>query len=1060
MIVRKTNSTYYWFLYLLSGMCLLCSTLPIQAQTTTYFCDFENAQERSQWTLNAGPQGSRCDNQWYIGQIGDFSPNGQNGLYISSDGGKNSVYSTATQSAVVAYRELSLQQGSYFLDFDWRALGLQNASIVVFWVPRNVATNSNPNGGYSSRTLEQYRLGGDTVLYGSITWQSIRMSINITADNANGKLVFIWSCAKNGVSPNLPAGCIDNISIIPYNSDNECEAPALPITYDKSTAVLSWKGQGGMYQVRDYNMENGRVVLYDSIGQNSVQLKTFTEGYHVFSVRTICGENSFSEWKSIADFIWIPGNRCIDYLDLAAAKCYYGTFEKPYENVGVVDKGYANQESRHTLHYVKGETDIRTHNQLSTIPEGEIASVRLGNWKNGAEAEAIEYQYTVQAGQSDIMELKYAIVMEKPGHSREENPHFLLDILDANGRQIGQTMQSCFKADFAASTREDLAGWEEWMPDLGAPYNDTIVWKPWTTLPISLRNYVGQTLTIRFTTKDCQPAGHWAYAYFTIGCRSGDLEGIACGDFDTDHFNAPEGFNYNWYEAKDPKQTPIGTDPSRLPYVDGNVMHIDKQDTCVYVVEVISKMGDGCSYSLVANPNPRFPVAEATGKERVENCTNYVDFTNASHIYFINRKDGSQTESKEPVEDVIWDFGDGYPLLHSTAATLTHEYPSTGGTFIAKAIASMSDGVCQDTAFITLKLPDLSAGTDTYIDRCVGESYTLPTGVVVTEDTTYMYGEKNQYGCDADSRIIVTFHSQKTDTVNTAICEGEAYPFEGQDYTTEGQYIARLTSVSGCDSLRVLNLTVYPKLVVDIEDTLAVCADEPWITIPYIHCQGRLDEVVVRFDTMGVAAGFDTVYTFLPDEEIRIAMPATITPRDYHLTLSFGSEECPLPPIQVVVRIRYAASVIEQKNDLIALLNDQYNGGFIWTGYQWYCNNVPVVGAETSYMVVGDEHIGDEFYCVLTREDGTIISTCPIVYMGGTTGIDLTTDWHIYPTLLQPSEPMHIRGEQEITIIDVLGHKVGVYRSSEPDWTIPAPAHSGMYIVLNINQIIARIIVQ
>ena len=105
-------------------------------------------------------------------------------------------------------------------------------------------------------------------------------------------------------------------------------------------------------------------------------------------------------------------------------------------------------------------------------------------------------------------------------------------------------------------------------------------------------------------------------------------------------------------------------------------------------------MGDGCSYSLVANPNPRFPVAEATGKERVENCTNYVDFTNASHIYFINRKDGSQTESKEPVEDVIWDFGDGYPLLHSTAATLTHEYPSTGGTFIAKAIASMSDGVC------------------------------------------------------------------------------------------------------------------------------------------------------------------------------------------------------------------------------------------------------------------------------------------------------------------------------------------------------------------------------
>lgn len=63
------------------------------------------------------------------------------------------------------------------------------------------------------------------------------------------------------------------------------------------------------------------------------------------------------------------------------ATCYYGSFENPYKAVGVVDKGYDNIESRHTIHYVKGETDPRTENKLKTIPDGEIASVRLGNRK-------------------------------------------------------------------------------------------------------------------------------------------------------------------------------------------------------------------------------------------------------------------------------------------------------------------------------------------------------------------------------------------------------------------------------------------------------------------------------------------------------------------------------------------------------------------------------------------------------------------------------------------------------------------------------------------------------
>ena len=1064
-------TTYIYRTIAFAGL-LLAGAMPLRAQLTSYYCDFEDAQERNAWVCNAGPQGSNCVNQWYIGSLGNFSENGQNGLYISADDGATSSYTTANASSVVVYREIDLQTGTYFLDFDWRALGLKNASIVVFWVPKSIPTNSNPNSGYSSQ-LDQYRIGGDSVLYGAITWQSVRFTLGINSNNQDGKLVFIWNCAKNGAAPNLPAACIDNISITPYTED--CEKPEYPkdnkgniTAYDKNTATLSWTKGSGVYQVRDYNMEDGKVVFYDAIQQNSVQLKTFTEGYHVFSVRSVCGKDSFSEWESVSEFIWIPGNRCVDYMDLEQATCYYGSFEKPYEHTGVIDKGYNNKESRHTIHYVKGETDPRTENKLKTIPDGEIASVRLGNWKPFAEAEAIEYKYPVQGGQSDIMELKYAIILEKPtGHSREEKPHFLLDIFDNTGEQIGKIKaddgtivvdkSGCFSADFAADTEKDLEGWNEWFPENSD--NASIVWKDWTTLSISLRDYIGQTLTIRFTTQDCSLDGHYGYAYFTIGCRSGDLEGIACGDFETDHFDAPEGFNYEWRKVENDS---LITDTGR-PYVDGNVLHIDKSDTCIYAVEVISKMGDHCSYTLTANPNPRFPKAEVTGQERVENCTNYADFTNASHIYFINRQNGSLSESKEPVEDVIWDFGDGYPLVHSTASTLTHEYPASGGKFTAKAIASMSNGVCQDTALIEIDLPDLSAGNDTYIDKCMGESYTLPTGVEVTQDTIYTFDEKNQHGCDAASHIIVRFHKQKTDTVDAAICEGETYTFEDNTYTKEGQYTENLVSAAGCDSLRTLNLTVYPKLIVDVQDTISLCADEPALIIPYDHKQGRLDSVEVHLGNIRVSTGYpqgkDSICMFMPDEEIRIPLPSDITPQDYPLTVSFLSSECPMEPVRIVARIRYAAAVIEQKNDLIALLNADYNGGFSWSGYQWYCNGTPVPGAETSYIVVGDEHLGDEYYCLLTREDGTLVSTCPITYAGGKTPIENVTDRQVYPTLISAGENLHIVGETAVTIVDVLGNHVAAYRSQEGQWTFPAPARSGLYFILNTRQIIARIIV-
>ena len=89
----------------------------------------------------------------------------------------------------------------------------------------------------------------------------------------------------------------------------------------------------------------------------------------------------------------VVGSNCIDYTNLAAAMPQYGTWSSSTSmttNNGLIDYGYANWLSRHTVHSVP-EYDTITLGGLRTIPEGALASVRLGNKGNMAEWEGLTY---------------------------------------------------------------------------------------------------------------------------------------------------------------------------------------------------------------------------------------------------------------------------------------------------------------------------------------------------------------------------------------------------------------------------------------------------------------------------------------------------------------------------------------------------------------------------------------------------------------------------------------------------------------------------------------------
>ena len=103
---------------------------------------------------------------------------------------------------------------------------------------------------------------------------------------------------------------------------------------------------------------------------------------------------------------------------------------------------------------------------------------------------------------------------------------------------------------------------------------------------------------IEVSTYDCSLGAHYGYAYFVLGCNSGEIEGIACGGDPTTHFEAPDGFNYSWYLPTDPSNI-LGTE---------QIFNVDPMDTLTYFCDVISKAEgkEMCYYTLQASAIPSY----------------------------------------------------------------------------------------------------------------------------------------------------------------------------------------------------------------------------------------------------------------------------------------------------------------------------------------------------------------------------------------------------------------------------------------------------------------------
>lgn len=353
-------------------------------------------------------------------------------------------------------------------------------------------------------------------------------------------------------------------------------------------------------------------------------------------------------------------------------------------------------------------TDPNTCNNVPFVsPTGGNYSARLGNAINGAQAEGLNYTFTVSAV-SALFTYQYAVVFQDPNHAVGDQPRFETQIVTAAGNVIPCTQ-------YVVTAASNLPGFQT-CNNFATP----VVYRNWTTVGVDLTAYIGQTVTAQFKTGDCNLGGHYGYAYIDgLTCQPMQLNVLYCVGQDSASLNAPIGFaSYLWSNGSTNDSTIV--DPAQYPTI-----------TCTMTTF------SGCVIVLTTNLTPADPVPAFTTSN---NCLGLP-------TSFINQS----TSSFSPIVSYLWDFGDN---TTDNSANPNHIY-SAPGTYIVTLLVTTLQGCTDTVSHIVIIYPNPIIQVNSP-SICLGESVLLTASGATAYSWTPNTGLSSTSGSSVISTPIVT----------------------------------------------------------------------------------------------------------------------------------------------------------------------------------------------------------------------------------------------------------------------------------------------------------------
>lgn len=515
---------------------------------------------------------------------------------------------------------------------------------------------------------------------------------------------------------------------------------------------------------------------------------------------------------------------CIDYTDLegCATKGYYGTYDSPMLNSGIIDYGCQDSNSRHTV-YTTTELDPRTEHRLFTLPPNGMPSVRLGNWQVGREAESLVYGLHVDTNNSGLLLVHYAVVLENPNHGPASQPKVDLQIVD---ERLNVLDPDCGAVSFYADIQNP--GWNH--VNFGS-----LLWKDWSVIGVDLSNYHDQDVYVKIENYDCAAGGHFGYCYFAIECQDKIIKSSSCGAGGESTLTAPAGFRYKWYAENNPHYT-LGTERTFIT---------DEPGT--YCCQLAFPDGSiDCSFTIKGIVGARYPWANFSHEEivDVDECEVAIRFNDLSTT---SSSEEVLNDLHQRVDSVSWDFGDG---TQSSERCPTHHYTHSG-IYQVTLNAYLANGACEHSITQNITVPPSPCTFDTLqryicankscfdyngIQICDTGSFDIQDGahhihLIIGKDTTtndyyysqdviqqqlpwifnnttfqdqvedYQFRYTNQQHCDSIIHFSLFVHRDSLYHYDTTICH-EDFPiyWNGHTFTQPDTFLVRERGIFGEDS--------------------------------------------------------------------------------------------------------------------------------------------------------------------------------------------------------------------------------------------------------------------
>ena len=346
----------------------------------------------------------------------------------------------------------------------------------------------------------------------------------------------------------------------------------------------------------------------------------------------------------------------------------------------------------HSIIPAPGTWDPNTGDSLISVFPGETFSSRLGHNVGGTHRSQLKYTVFVDST-TYLFVYRFSVVLQNPSHGAAQQPSFTIQVLDSTGVLI----DSCGYYYFCSPTLVNSQLPPTWHKH--GPAATRVIWKEWTTVGMSLVSYFGQRVSITFESKDCQPGGHFGYAYLSAYCSYITLQTAMCEGDSSATLTAPPGFTYLWNTG----------------------------DTTQSITVPHPVTGDSYSCTLTALNGCQVTITQVLTYTVIH--TNFTHETACAGLG--TQFHDSSTVSQNSVFNWIWDFGDASPKVTGVKDPV-HIYATSGDYNVT--LKSFSTEGCADSITKSVHVDSLPHITNTILRERICNN--TNTNIIPTSDVT------------------------------------------------------------------------------------------------------------------------------------------------------------------------------------------------------------------------------------------------------------------------------------------------------------------------------------